>query len=93
MEDVLGHTYNYLTLQEYYNASIAFRCTKKTVERKKRFEWAKGKARLPKYIDGYCADTLCGQRRAACIFLFGDVPKYVILSNYCSKHTDRDLLS
>ena len=92
MQDILTHAYKFLNLKDYYSASVAFKHTCTYTESKKRFEWAKKKAKIPKYIDGYCADRLCGKRKAACIFIIGDTPKYIILSNYCSLHAEDDLI-
>ena len=80
-----------MTLPEYYKASIAFKLKNKKIERRKRFVWAFSRVKGPKLHDGYCYHENCRKRKAAAIGIFGDVPKYFILSNYCHKHTDRDI--
>ena len=89
--DIILHTYKFLDLKDYYNASVAFQQTNKDIERNKRFEWASKRIKTPAFVDGYCAEHACERKKAACIFFVGDTPKYIILSNYCSTHEERQL--
>ena len=91
-KDTMGIICEYLDIHDYYNITIAFRQKNKRIERKKSFEWALNKARIRGLHDGYCMFPGCFKRKAACVIIKFESPIYKILSNYCSRHADRDLL-
>lgn len=74
--------YEFLSLQDYHNASVAFREQDHRVERRLRFDWAKQRTRLLPRSDGKC--MICDTPRAALIQI--EPPQVDVLSHYCYLH-------
>ena len=74
--------YEFLDLEDYHNASVAFREPDSRIERKIRFDWAKRRFRRMPRTDGKC--MVCATPRAALIQI--EPPRVDVLSHYCYQH-------
>lgn len=74
--------YEFLDLEDYHSASVAFREPDRRVGRRLRFDWAKRRVRQMPRSDGKC--MICDTPRAALIQI--EPPRVDVLSHYCYLH-------